>query len=106
MAAYGLFGKLVATPGNGDALARHLLDAASALEDVTGCHLYVVSRDPTDADAVWVMESWESAEAHQASLGLEAVQDLIARARPIIASMGDRFELQPVGGKGLRRAST
>ncbi len=42
---------------------------------MAGCRLYVVSRDPQDADALWVMEVW-------------AVQQLIARARPVIAGMG------------------
>lgn len=102
MTDYGLCGKIVALPGNGDALAGHLLDAAAALDAVPGCQLYVVSRDPGDADAVWVMEVWESVEAHQGSLELEAVQQLIARARPVIATMGERFELHPIGGKGLR----
>ena len=98
---YGLCGKIVATAGNGDALAGHLLEAAAALEDLDSCHLYVVSRDPDDTDAVWVVEFWESADAHRGSLELDAVQALIARARPIIASMGERVELHPLGGKGL-----
>jgi quinol monooxygenase YgiN len=101
MAGYGLCGKFVATPGEGDTLARHLLDAAAALEDVEGCLLYVVSQDHGDADAVWVFEVWESAEAHQGSLQLDAVRQLIARARPVIAGTGERFELDPIGGKGL-----
>ncbi len=101
MPAYGLCGKIVAEPGNGDNLASHLLDAAASLDEVPGCWLYVVSRDPGDADAVWVMEVWESVEAHRASLELEAVQRLIARARPVIATMGERIELHPIGGKGL-----
>ena len=98
--SYGLFGKIVATPGQGDALAGFLLEAATGLEDVEGCHLYVVNRDLADHDAVWVMEVWDDAEAHQASLQLPAVQELIARARPVIASMGERYELDTVGGKG------
>ncbi len=101
MAGYGLCGKIVATAGNGDVLANHLLEAALALEDIEGCHLYVVSRDHAESEAVWVVEFWENAEAHQASLELSAVQQLISRARPIIATMGDRFELQPIGGKGF-----
>ena len=99
--AYGLCGKIVATPGQGGALAAHLLDAAAALSDVPGCHLYLVSRDTGDDDAVWVIEVWDDAEAHRASLELDAVQQLISHARPIIASMGERFELEPLGGKGL-----
>jgi quinol monooxygenase YgiN len=101
MPYYGLVGKIVATPGGGDALAAHLLDAAAVLEQVPGCRSYLVSRDLHENDAVWVTEVWDSAQAHQASLELVAVQELIARARPVIARMAERFELLPVGGKGL-----
>lgn len=101
MPAFGLHGKIVATAGQGGQLAAHLLDAAAALAEVPACQLYVVSRDPDDVDAVWVTEVWDDADAHRASLGLPAVQELIAAARPIIGGMAERFELQPIGGKGL-----
>ena len=45
MPGYGLFGTMVATPGDGDALAAHLLDAAAAMHDVAGCRLYLISLD-------------------------------------------------------------
>jgi quinol monooxygenase YgiN len=99
--SYGLCGKIVATAGQGDRLAEHLLEAARMLGDVSACQMYVVSSDPHDADALWVIEVWDDADAHRASLELPAVQQLIANARPIIATMGDRFELEPLGGKGL-----
>lgn len=100
---YGLCGKIVATAGQGDALAQHLLDAAEALGSVEGCRMYVVNRALDEPDAVWVVEVWDSAEDHGASLQLEAIQQLIARARPIIASveMDSRIEMEPLGGKGL-----
>ena len=101
MPQYGLFGKFIAAPGQGDALAAHLLEAAAALEEVAACRLYLVARDPDDGDAVWVTEVWESADAHRASLELNVVKYLIARARPLIAGMGERFEVRPLGGKGL-----
>lgn len=104
--SYGSCGRIVATTGDGDALAAHLLEAAAALQDVPTCHLYLVSRDPTDADAVWVVEVWDDAAAHRASLELDAVQQLIARARPLISAMGERFELEPIGGKGFAAPST
>ncbi len=92
-------------PGTRRHFAAHLLDAASALESVAGCLLYVVSRDPEDDDAVWVMEVWESVEAPRGSLERDVVQELIARARPVIPKMGERFELMPLGGKGLRASA-
>jgi hypothetical protein len=35
---------------------------------------------------------------------LPAVQAAIAKARPLIAGFGERFETTPVGGYGLSRA--
>ncbi|MGY4395466.1 quinol monooxygenase YgiN [Sphingomonas sp. UYAg733] len=66
-----------------------------------GCRSYIVARDLADDDAIWVTEVWDSHERHGASLQLPEVQVLIARARPIIAGFGERFETDPVGGIGL-----
>ncbi|MCW5875777.1 MAG: antibiotic biosynthesis monooxygenase [Anaerolineales bacterium] len=98
---YGVHGKFTATPGNGPALLDILLRAAEGLRANPDCLLYLVSRDPADADAVWVSEVWTNAAAHQGSLDDEAARALIAEARPLIAGMSDRVELQTMGGKGL-----
>lgn len=96
---YGLFGKMIAQPGKRDELLAHLLDAGGA--EMEGNYLYVVNADPNDADAIWIYEAWRSAEDHQASLQNEAVIKLITAARPLIAGFGERFEVEPLGGKGL-----
>ena len=95
---YGLHGKISAHAGQRDALLGHFLDN---LAPMPGCHLYIVSVDPNDTDAIWVYEVWDSAEHHQASLQLESVQKMIAAARPLIAGMSDRVEFTPQGGLGL-----
>jgi hypothetical protein len=41
---------------------------------------------------------WDSKEFHMGSLTLPAVQAAIAKARPIIAGFGHRFETTPVAG--------
>ena len=66
-----------------------------------GCLSYVVALDPTDADAIWITEVWDSEESHRASLSLPAVQQAIAAARPLIADFGDSVATIPVGGQGL-----
>ena len=66
-----------------------------------GCLSYVVAKDPSDADAIWVTEVWESQVSHRASLALPSVQQAIALGKPLIAGFGERFETQPVGGHGL-----
>ncbi len=97
---YGLIGKIQAAPGQRDALIAILLEGIGGA-GMPGCLSYVVAQDPADADAVWVTEVWESQALHRASLTLPAVQQAIAKGRPLIAGFSARFETAPVGGHGL-----
>ena len=95
---YGLIGKITAAPGQRDALATILLDGTDAMP---GCLSYVIARDPTDDNALWITEVWDSADSHKASLSLPAVQAAIAKGRPMIAGFSNRVETVPLGGHGL-----
>jgi quinol monooxygenase YgiN len=104
--SYGMHGRIVARPGHGDELAAILLEAAAGLDANPACLLYLVNRAADDPDSVWVTEAWTSRDAHAASLEDPGARELIARARPIIASFEDRAELRPEGGKGLSAHSS
>jgi quinol monooxygenase YgiN len=95
---YGLVGKMKATPGKRDELIAILLGGVAGMP---GCLSYVVAKDSTDEDAIWVTEVWDSKESHEASLSLPSVQAAIVQGRPLIAGFGERFETMPVGGHGL-----
>ncbi len=95
---YGLIGRMRAMPGQRDALIRILVEGVAGMP---GCLSYVVAQDPTDADALWVTEVWDSQDSHRASLALPSVKDAITRGRPLIAGFDQRFETVPVGGQGL-----
>ncbi len=99
--SFGMHGRLIAKPGQGDQLAGMLLEAAATLADNEECLLYVVSRSLDDPDSVWVTEAWSDRAAHDASLTDERARALIERAGPLIASFADRAEFRPEGGKGL-----
>ena len=101
MNRYGLFGKLIAASGQRDALAALLLEAAALLRDAPGCEQYIVSVAESEPEAVWVSEVWSTREAHDASLAREDVRALIGSGRALIAGMGERFEVVPLGGVGL-----
>jgi quinol monooxygenase YgiN len=96
---YGLIGKMLAAPGQRDALIAILLESVGTMP---GCLSYIVATDSTDANAIWITEAWDNADSHAASLKLPAVQQAIGRARPMIAGFGERFVTTPVGGVGLR----
>lgn len=95
---YGLIGKMKAVPGQRDKLIAILLEGTKKMP---GCLSYVVAQDPTDEDAIWVTEVWDSPESHQASLSLPSVQQAMSQGKPLIAGFGERFETEPVGGHGL-----
>jgi len=96
---YGLIGKMLAAPGQRDALIAILLESVGTMP---GCLSYIVATDASDANAIWITEAWDSSESHAASLKLPAVQQAIGRAKPLIAGFGERFTTTPVGGVGLR----
>jgi len=95
---YGLIGKMRTMPGQRDTLITILIEGMNGMP---GRLSYIVAQDPTDPDAVWVTEVWDSQESHQASLSLPSVQQAISRGRPLIAGFGERFETTPIGGHGL-----
>jgi quinol monooxygenase YgiN len=95
---YGLIGKLNAVPGKRDELIAILLDGVAGMP---GCLSYVVAMDPTDENAIWITEVWDTRASHEESLSLPSVREAIDRGRPLIAGFGERFETAPVGGHGL-----
>ena len=100
---YGLIGKMKCTPGQRDEVISILIEGVSGMP---GCLSYIVAKDPVESDSLWITEAWESQDKHKASLSLPSVQAAIAKARPIIAGFGERFETHPVGGHGLATATS
>jgi quinol monooxygenase YgiN len=97
-AMYGLIGKMLTAPGQRDSVIAILTEGTAAMP---GCLSYIVATDPTDPNAIWITEVWDSKASHEGSLKLQAVQAAIAKARPMITGFGERFETNPVGGAGL-----
>jgi quinol monooxygenase YgiN len=100
---FGLHGKLIAHPGQRDALAQILLVAARVVSSLPECEIYFVSKDETDTNAIYVTEVWTTEAAHKASLQMPEVRALIEKGRPMVASFGESTRLVPIGGHGLRR---
>jgi quinol monooxygenase YgiN len=81
---FGLIGKVSAVSGRRNELGRIL---STGSHGMPGCLSYVVANDLSDDDTLWITELWDSESDHQASLRLPAVQDSIAQARDLIASI-------------------
>ena len=95
---YGLIGQIIAKPEGRDELIEILL---AGTKDMPGCLSYVISKDPSDPNSIWVTEIWKDKDSHTASLSLQSVRDAIKQGKPLIAGFGERIELSPVGGHGL-----
>jgi quinol monooxygenase YgiN len=91
---------LKAHPGKRDELAKLMLESADTLEGMEGCIFYIINESVDDPDVLWIMELWENAEAHAASLKNERVLAVIQRCRPLIAGVSG-VPVRPIGGKGL-----
>ena len=94
---YGLLGQMMAQPGQRAALAAIL---AEGIGEMPGNIAYLIGEDSMNPDAIWIVELWDSKEAHIASLKLPVVQDAIKKGRPLIAGFGTRAEFKPVAKTG------
>ena len=95
---YGMIGKITTISGKRDEFIAILLDGVGGMP---GCLSYVVAKDTSDADAIWISEVWDSKASHDASLSLPSVKDAIAKGRPLIAGFSNNVVTAPVGGIGL-----
>ena len=89
-------GSLGAVPGRRDELVAHLIRSNDRLSQV-GCLWYDVGVNDDEPDRVFVVELWESATAHQASLALPEVRAVIAAARPLLSGAFGGFRFDVVG---------
>jgi quinol monooxygenase YgiN len=99
---YGLIGKMIAKDGKRDELISILLNGTAAMP---GCLSYIIAKDKTDANGIWITEVWKDQESHTASLALPAVKKAIELGRPLIAGFEFQTVVEPIGGHGLRRVS-
>lgn len=81
---YGLSGSFTAKKDKGDELASILEEAANLMKNAEGCVVYIVGQQSDNKDIVHVFETWDSKEAHDNSLHIEGVRELIGKAMPLI----------------------
>lgn len=92
-------------PGNRDALVKILTRANPELASAAGCLLYEVGVNDDERDTVFVIELWESAEAHHASLQLDSVRAAIAEAMPLLSGQMSGTQFSVIGSP-VRSATT
>ena len=76
----------------------------NAISDMPGCISYIVAKDVSNGDAIWISEVWDSKASHHASLSLPSVKAAITKNLQLIAGFGDIVVTTPVGGAGFSSA--
>lgn len=97
----GRYVRMVAQPGQGDALAGTLLRVAEGLRASPGCEVYVINISADEPDTVWVTEVWAdqaaSDQALSSDLGEVGINDVLG----LLAGPPELVDLVPLGGPGL-----
>jgi quinol monooxygenase YgiN len=89
-------GTLGTVPGKRDELVAHLTRRSDVLAEI-GCLAYEVGVSADAPNTVYVIELWESAEAHRGSLSLREVQASIEEVRPLLSGDFGGFRFDVVG---------
>lgn len=89
-------GTLGAAPGQRDALVAHLTRRSDVLAGL-GCLAYEVGVNDDEPDTVFVVELWQSAAAHRASLEHADVRAAIADARSLLSGAFGGFRFDVIG---------
>ena len=98
---YGLIVKMTITPGKREEMIRVLKESAA---NMPGCDSYVVAKDSTDENVLWVTEVWDSMASHDASLLLPAVKKAIPPGKALVTGFEKIAVTNPVWGAGLEAA--
>jgi quinol monooxygenase YgiN len=97
----GRYVRMVAQPGQGEALADTLLRVAEGLRDAPGCELYVINVSADEPDTVWVTEVWTDAAASDRALSSDLGEVGIGEVMALLAGPPELVDLRPLGGTGL-----
>jgi quinol monooxygenase YgiN len=95
---YGLSGSFTAKKNKGGELASILEEAANLMKDAEGCVVYIVGQQSDNKDVIHVFEVWDSKEAHDSSLHIEGVRELIGKAMPLIEGKPSGVEIDIASG--------
>lgn len=102
MSTYLLHGKLTAKQGQREDLAAILIEASKLVSTAKGCKLYVIGKDETDPNSVYITEIWDSKEDHDNSLKVAGVRELIMKAMPMLDGQPSKGqEIEILGGAGI-----
>ena len=99
MEKFCVYGKLTAKEGKAQELAAYMQEVVKEMQALDTCFCYILGERADEPNSIYIYEVWESEQAQNDSLTLEVFQNLIAKARPIIAGIENLHKLTIFDGK-------
>lgn len=98
---YTLINKLITKPGKRDDVIQLLLESGKPFQGHPSCIHYLVFKDSSDPNVIWVEDAWTNKEDHTAALSQPEMKPYIAKTIPLLEGMPEQHEIYFAGGKGL-----
>jgi quinol monooxygenase YgiN len=101
MGQFGQQTRLVATPGQRDALVAKFLQSAEIQRENQACKLMIVGTSATENDVVYLMEIWASEAEWERARTSDEVTVWAEGMSGLVAFPPESIWFDPAGGKGL-----
>ncbi len=95
---WGMIARITTVVHKRDEMIGKLQTAAAGMP---GCLSYVVAKDASNEEVLWVTEVWESEAKHEASRLLPQVRTATAQVRPLVARFEKVAITQPIWWAGM-----
>ena len=96
---WGMIVRITTVGRKRDEMVSKLRTAAT---EMPGCLSYVVAKDTSHEDVLWVTEIWESQAKHEASLVLPQVRMAMAHVRPLVSRFERVAVTEPIWWPGMK----
>jgi quinol monooxygenase YgiN len=96
---YCLINKITTKPDKRDEVIRIMLESGKPFDTNDNCLLYMVSKDTQSENVIWVLDVWNSYEAHEEAMAKSDMRQFVKEAIPLLQHRPEQFIIQPVGGK-------
>jgi quinol monooxygenase YgiN len=100
MTETAMFVKLLAAEGKGDELLAALSSTLPAVEEEAGTLIYLLHRDDSDPDTIWMYERYTDTDALVAHSSSETMAALMGELGGLLGGAPMMVQVTPTGGKG------
>src|SRR5476651_2273745 len=98
---YALINKLTTKHGIRDEVIQLLLESGKSFQQHPSCIHYLVFKDASNSDIIWVEDAWTNKEDHTTALAQPEMKPYIIKTIPLLEGMPEQHEIHFAGGKGL-----